>query len=379
MTKRNQTSTETSCKQPWLALTLAAVALGAAAGSGFGATTHRPFWTEQAMFRFGDELYFVGVASCATSAEEGRQKAFEAGMQELRGYAQERETSRLLVDTAMIYEEPNAPHCQQGTTSVWRLLRVDQARIQALPRGDARAGAGSSGASENPLAQPQTASVQDLAPKVGMSREDIAQRFGKPKTMRKEGQDEIWEYADTGLTITFSGNETLVSSHLVGKPDRTERAPRSGPQTGSEHPVAAAKPAAPVIEPEKPIVLPPPIPLSKDPVVEGRALFNGKGGCNLCHGRDADMYTDVKPDTSTAVAPGVVMPGYFPPTIGVFSGPSPRRLAPNLRKWSALSIRTDLDLARAIKDGIPGSIMTGTRHLSDEEISYLVAYLNSLR
>ncbi len=375
---RKPTSTETSNRQRWLAMTLAVVALGAAIGSGSGATTQRPFWTEQAMFRFGDELYFVGVASCAMSAEQGRQKAFEAGMKELGGYAQERETSRLLVDTAMIYEEFNAPTCPKGTTSVWRLLRVDQARIQALPRGDARAGAGSSGASEKPLVQPQVASVQDLAPKVGMSREDIAQRFGKPKTMRKEGQDEIWEYADTGLTITFSGNETLVSSHLVGKPDRTERVAHSGPSAGTEPPVVTAKPAAPAIEPERPIVLPPPIPLSKDPVVEGRALFNGKGGCNLCHGRDADMYTDVKPDTSTAVTPGVVMPGYFPPTIGVFSGPSPRRLAPNLRKWSALSIRTDLDLARAIKDGIAGSIMTGTRHLSDEEVSYLVAYLNSL-
>lgn len=332
------------------------------------------------MFRFGDELYFVGMASCATSPEEGRQKAFEAGMKELRGYAQERETSRLLLDTAMIYEEPNAPNCQNGTTSVWRLLRVDQARIQALPRGDAKAGVGPGGAPEKQVAQPQphAGSVQDLAPKVGMSREDIAQRFGKPKTIRKEGHEEMWEYADTGLTITFSGNETLVSSHVVGKPDRAERAAHSGPHAGTEPPMVTAKPAAPVSELEKPSVLPPPIPLSKDPVVEGRALFNGKGGCNLCHGRDADMYTDVKPDTSTAVTPGVVMPGYLPPTIGVFSGPSPRRLAPNLRKWSALSIRTDLDLARAIKDGISGSIMTGTRHLSDEEVSYLVAYLNSL-
>ncbi len=332
------------------------------------------------MFRFGDELYFVGMASCATSAEEGRQKAFEAGMKELRGYAQERETSRLLLDTAMIYEEPNAPNCQKGTTSVWRLLRVDQARIQALPRGDAKAGVGPGVAPEKQVAQPQphAGSVQDLAPKVGMSREDIAQRFGKPKTIRKEGHDEMWEYADTGLTITFSGNETLVSSHVVGKTDRTERAAHSGPHAGIEPPMMTAKPAAPAIEPERPIVLPPPIPLSKDPVVEGRGLFNGKGGCNLCHGRDADMYTDVRPDTSTAITPGVVMPGYLPPMIGVFSGPSPRRLSPNLRNWSELKVRTDLDKARAIKEGIGGSTMTAARHLTDEEISYLVAYLNSL-
>ena len=94
----------------------------------------RPFWTEQAMFRFGDEMYFVGVASCAPTSEAARSRAFEAGMKELNAYAQERDTSRLLIETAMIYEEPNATGCPKGTTSAWRLLRVNQAKVAALPK-----------------------------------------------------------------------------------------------------------------------------------------------------------------------------------------------------------------------------------------------------
>jgi hypothetical protein len=31
----------------------------------------RPFWTEQATFRFDDELFFTGRASCSPRAEEG--------------------------------------------------------------------------------------------------------------------------------------------------------------------------------------------------------------------------------------------------------------------------------------------------------------------
>jgi hypothetical protein len=74
-----------------------------------------------------------------------------------------------------------------------------------------------------------------------------------------------------------------------------------------------------------------------------------------------------------------VPPGYQPFPFTAFAGPSPRRMPPNLRDWFALRIRTDLELARAIKDGIAGSTMTGTRHLTDREISDLIAYLNSLR
>jgi hypothetical protein len=53
---------------------------------------------------------------------EGRTRAFEAALNELRGYAQDRDTSHLLVATQMIYEEPNSP------------LPTDQRRSGACPR-----------------------------------------------------------------------------------------------------------------------------------------------------------------------------------------------------------------------------------------------------
>lgn len=362
----------------------------------------RPFWTEQAMFRFGDEVYFVGVASCARTAEDARLRAFDAGKKELNAYAQGRDTSRLLIETAMIYEEPEASGCPKDTISAWRLLRVNQAQVASLPkRAPIPERPSDKSAKGNEEARPSDALpaapppvVQDLTPHAGMSRDEIAQRFGKPKTIKKRGSEEIWSYADTGLTITFSPDETLISWTVTGKPDQEQQPRPSEPaeSSGLAKLAEPPKPADPAKSPGEPrAAVPagsesspsepvqqalafPVIPLIRDPVAEGRALFNGKGACNTCHGRDADMFTDVRQEILFGVAPG-----YIPPIITPFAGPSPRRVPPNLRDWFALKIRTDLELARAIKDGIGGSTMTGTRHLSDREISDLIAYLNSLR
>lgn len=345
----------------------------------------RPFWTEQAMFRFGDDLYFVGVASCAKSSEVGRHAAFESGLAELGAYARDRETSHLMVDTAMIYEEPNSEHCPRRTTSVWRLLRVNQATIAALPSRDRQSGAPTSPKtnaddrdSHRENVDLDAGLVQDLTPKPGMTREHIAQRFGPPTQVRRQGGQEVWDYGQSGLTITFSPDETLVSWTLAGQPDPPPEV-RRVPQSSSELDTltAGASPRAsgeqPGAEAGKPAVNFTPVPSSPNTIEEGRQLFNGKGACNTCHGRDADMHTDVRRDPLLGVEPG-----YVPPIIAPF-GLSPRRVPPDLRDWFALRIRTDLELYRAIKNGIGGSTMTGTRHLSDREISHLIAYLNSLR
>lgn len=365
-------------------------------------TSARPFWTEQAMFRFGDELYFVGLASCAPTSEAARSRAFEAGMKELNAYAQGRDTSRLLIETAMIYEEPDASGCPKGTTSAWRLLRVNQAQVAALPKratiperpSDRSLDGNEGGRPPDAKAAVPPPIVEDLTPHAGMSRDEIAQRFGKPKTIRKRESEEIWTYSDTGLTITFSPDETLISWAISGrrdaeprrqtetpKPSEPTTPPASTEQTESAGRPGEQKPAAersrsesPQLEPIQQALALPTTPLSRDPVAEGRALFNGKGACNTCHGRDADMFTDVRRDDLFGVPPG-----YLPFPFTPFAGPSPRRLPPNLRDWFALRIRTDLELARAIKDGIGGSTMTGARHLSDREIADLIAYLNSLR
>lgn len=336
-------------------------------------SSQRPFWAEQAMFRFGEDLFFVGVASCARTAEEGRMRAFEEGVKELREYAQDRDTSRLLVDTAMIYEEPNSAACPRGSVSVWRLLHVDQSKLSHLPRRQREEVREQQPAASDspPERQQREPVVQDMTPQTGMSREDIVQRFGTPQVTRKKGREEIWEYSDTGLTITFSPKETLINWKVIGT--RTPEEPSSEPTQIAIH--KEPEVTLPRQSPIEPLAAqPPPLVLPKDPVAEGRTLFNGKGGCNTCHGRDADMFTDVKQEVLFGSPPG-----YLPPAFTPFAGPSPRRVPPNLRDWFGLRLRTDLEMARAIKDGIAGTAMTATRHLNDSEISALVAYLNSLR
>lgn len=338
-------------------------------------SSHRPFWTEQAMFRFGGELYFVGVASCARTAEEGRTRAFEAALTELRGYAQDRDTSRLLVATQMIYEEPNSPACPHGSASVWRLLRVDQSLLAHLPRQHrevARGPSSSSFPSDLPPApQRQEPLVQDLTPQPGTSRSDIVQRFGTPRNIKKRGREEVWEYSDIGLTITFAPKETHIHWKYDGA--RTPVEPSSAPAQIMLHKESEIAPPRPSAIEEVTLALPPLV-FPKNPITDGRDLFNGKGGCSTCHGRDADMYTDVKQDLLFGSPPG-----YVPSPFTAFAGPSVRRVPPNLRDWSILKRRTDLEMARAIKDGIAGTTMTATRHLNDAEISALVSYLNSLR
>ena len=341
-------------------------------GSVQAQSSHRPFWTQQAMFRFGEQLYFVGVASCARTPEEGRTRAFENALTELRHYLQDRDTSRLLVATQMIYEEPNSPACPIGSTSVWRLLRVDESKLAFLPRRESKeADQHPPAASElPPVPERQEPVAQDLTPQIGMSRGDIIERFGSPDLKKKEGRSEVWQYSDIGLTITFSPEETLFDWKFEGIPTAEVPLPEQTPISLHNEPATIASLPSPFM----PVpALPPPL-QPEDPITRGRKLFNGKGGCNLCHGRDADMFTDIAQDMLYGSPPG-----YLPPLFTPLGGLSPRRVPPNLRDWSALKLRTDLEMARAIKNGIAGTTMTATRHLNDAEISALVDYLNSIR
>jgi mono/diheme cytochrome c family protein len=336
----------------------------------------RPFWTEQAMFRFGEELYFVGVASCARTPEEGRARAFDNALNELRGYARDRDTSQLLVATQMIYEEPNSPPCPVGSTSVWRLLRVDQSKLVRLPRTRREIKA----AREHPLISPDPPLPElperhepvdhDLTPQTGMSRAEIRERFGAPDLTMKEGRREVWKYSGIGLTITFNPDETLFNWKFEGAPTADPRSSDPSRSTLRNESAGVASPPSPII----PAPQPPPQAAPEGAVSEGRKLFNGKGGCSICHGRDADMSTDVERDLLFGTPPGY-MPFPFTPLGGLYAP----RVPPNLRDWSALKLRTDLEMARAIKHGIAGTTMTATRHLSDAEISALIAYLNSIR
>src|SRR5688572_32331077 len=107
--------------QPLLAFLLLAVLSSSMPVASLGTTyNERPWWTERSSFVHGDTIYAVGVASHAKSIEEGRQKAFENGKQELKNLIKPSSVEGVPILTQMTYEEPN----QDGTVTVYRLLRV---------------------------------------------------------------------------------------------------------------------------------------------------------------------------------------------------------------------------------------------------------------
>ncbi len=92
-----------------------------------GTSTPRPSWTEQSSYILGDELYTVGVASQASTIEEGRQQAFAHGV-EMMNFAQTVDVSDLMIETQMMYEEPNP----NSTFTVYRLLKVSLSKLLEL-------------------------------------------------------------------------------------------------------------------------------------------------------------------------------------------------------------------------------------------------------
>ena len=92
---------------------------------------------------------------------------------------------------------------------------------------------------------------------------------------------------------------------------------------------------------------------------KGKNLFNGKGACDACHGSlgQVDQILDR--------------------TVGQVAEMNPKR--PNLRNPQRLKLTTDKQRFRAIKYGIPGTIMVPMPHISDDEIIDVLAYLRDLR
>ena len=156
----------------------------------------RPFWTEQAMFQVGDDLFFVGQASCAKASEAARQEAFHRGMQEIVNYAQTSGTAGLHVDTQMVFEETASPGCPRNTVTVWRLLRVDAHRLAKLATVSRP---------PNTIEGDQSSAVLPiLPPSIGMSREEVFDRLGLPaSTTMHHGNEFTWEYRRYGLAVEF--------------------------------------------------------------------------------------------------------------------------------------------------------------------------------
>jgi hypothetical protein len=182
----------------------------------------RPFWTEQAMFRFGEDLFFAGRASCAASAELGRQRAYNAALQEIMNYTRTQDIAGITIETQMIFEEFNSSECSDGQVSVWRLLRAPSSRLDRLNKMAVQPPS----SSDQRIGKPgQPKQVPDLTPKIGMYKDEAFEIFGQPKTvslLRSAGGEASWEYSKFGLTLVFDKDGYLVRWRHLG-PSSTQQ------------------------------------------------------------------------------------------------------------------------------------------------------------
>lgn len=192
------------------------------------------------MFRFGDELFFTGRSSCAPTAEEGRQRAYESAVQEVLNYTQLSRLAGIPIETQMLFEEPSSPGCPPGAVSVWRLLRIPEMMVETLAKR-----ARQMPHLAQPKAEPVTQPIRDLTLRVGMSREEIQQRFGLPRAvmMRRSSREVQYEYARFGLTLTVDEDGKLLRWRLDAPqsstasrtvpidwpPPRKDALPKNGP------------------------------------------------------------------------------------------------------------------------------------------------------
>lgn len=201
------------------------------------AAENRPFWTEQALFHFGDDVFFTGRSSCAPNVEEGRQRAYLAALQEVKNFTRTQEIGGFPLDTQMIFEDTHPADCAQGLVTVWRLLRAPRTALDSLAR---RAAPGKPADISPILAQ--VAAVRNLTPRVGMLRDEVWNRYGLPRSIwaRPEKGELIWDYSQFGLTIVFNQDDVLTRWRLTGPHPRssedTAPAPQPDPPPGKDLP-----------------------------------------------------------------------------------------------------------------------------------------------
>jgi hypothetical protein len=201
------------------------------------AAENRPFWTEQALFHFGDDVFFTGRSSCAPNVEEGRQRAYLAALQEVKNFTRTQEIGGFPLDTQMIFEDAHPADCTQGLVTVWRLLRAPRTALDSLAR---RAAPGKPADISPILAQ--VAAVRNLTPRVGMLRDEVWNRYGLPRSIwaRPEKGELIWDYSQFGLTIVFNQDDVLTRWRLTGPHPRssedTAPAPQPDPPPGKDLP-----------------------------------------------------------------------------------------------------------------------------------------------
>jgi hypothetical protein len=198
----------------WALISLGVVGAISAAVS-LQAASSRPFWTEQAMFRFGEDMFFTGRATCVASAEEGRQRAYNAALQEILNYTRTKDVIGVPIETQMIYEEDDSDSCRSGHVSVWRLLRAPASRLDKLNR------MASHQVSSQDLQTARSeisAKVRDLTPKIGTYKDDAFELFGQPKSVSMVGRatEVHWEYPRFGFMLIFDANGYLIRWKHIG-------------------------------------------------------------------------------------------------------------------------------------------------------------------
>jgi len=179
------------------------------------AASSRPFWTEQAMFRFGEDMFFTGRATCVASAENGRQRAYDAALQEILNYTRTKDVIGVPIETQMIYEEDDADSCRSEQVSVWRLLRAPASSLDKLSRAASRQASSQDLQSARPGI---SVKVRDLTPKIGTYKDDAFELFGQPKTvsMVRNATEVHWEYPRFGFMLIFDANGYLIRWKQIG-------------------------------------------------------------------------------------------------------------------------------------------------------------------
>lgn len=94
----------------------------------------------------------------------------------------------------------------------------------------------------------------------------------------------------------------------------------------------------------------------------GRELFNGRGICFYCHGKDGDINQ---------------RPQLNPDTMAVIARLNPR--PHDLRNSDVLKLKTDEGRFRLIREGHSGTGMLPDTTLTNEDIIDILAYLSALR
>ena len=181
------------------------------------AAENRPFWTEQALFHFGDDV-FSGRASCAPNVEEGRQRAYMAAVQEVKNFTRAQEVGGFPLDTQMIFEDPHPPDCASGLVTVWRLVRAPRSSLESLTKQTVPGRQ----ADISPILAQITA-IRNLTPRVGMLRDEVWNRYGLPRSIwaHPEKGELTWEYSQFGLTIVFNQDDILTRWRLNGPHPRS--------------------------------------------------------------------------------------------------------------------------------------------------------------